>query len=113
MNIEQLAYYRVYQFEEKNIPKPLARSQNFRLPIDLIARLNAVSEFLAVTKTAVLEDVLYCSLNEFERAISDSQMTINGLTVKEYAAAEESRLTSEKSDEVISFIDQQSKVGKV
>jgi predicted DNA-binding protein len=96
MNITEIANYRVYQFEEKNIPKPAVRTQNFRLPVDLIARLNTVSDFLNVTKTTILEDALYCALNEFENVLNDSQMTINGMTVKEYAEAEQSRLTSEK-----------------
>lgn len=95
MNISEIAKHRVLQFEERFVPRPLVRTQNFKLPVDLVARLNALSAFLCITKTSILEDLVYSGLSYFEKAINENHMQVDGMTVEQYAESEEARLIAD------------------
>jgi hypothetical protein len=101
MNITEIASHRIFQFVDDATPLPAYRSQNFNLPLDTIARLNAISAFLDMRKTAIVNDCLSAGLAEFESQISASlpdgtiqtHRTAKPLTFSEYYLFEKSRLS--------------------
>ena len=83
MNIQEISRIRLFQFEERNLPKQPTIAVGYKLEEDLVHRINVFSEYLGINKTTLIEDCLWSSFPDIEKVLNDGQIKINGRLVSE------------------------------
>lgn len=87
--VEDTLAYLIRQFEETHVPKGDQEivQMTYRMPEELRFRLDVVSDWLGMTRTGLMNELLESALTDAIEKIQGMEWTLDGMKIKEMLKA--------------------------